>query len=86
MHLICLTNLTTISKGFMIDEPLLFPYLGERVGTRESIIGLPVRNNILSNKCLYVLGCLSLAPLCRLWYSYDVDLLDDNVLISNRSI
>ena len=28
--------------GFMIDEPLLFPYLGERFGTRESVIGFPV--------------------------------------------
>ena len=28
--------------GFMIDEPLLQPYLGERRGTAESIMGLPV--------------------------------------------
>ncbi len=28
--------------GFMVDEPLLAPFLGERVGTEESIIGLPV--------------------------------------------
>jgi septum formation protein len=27
--------------GFMIDKPLLFPYL-ERFGTRESVIGFPV--------------------------------------------
>ncbi len=28
--------------GFMIDEPLFEPYLGERKGTPESIMGLPV--------------------------------------------
>lgn len=28
--------------GFMIDEPLLAPYIGERVGTEDSIIGLPL--------------------------------------------
>eukprot|EP00048_Salpingoeca_helianthica_P004104 m.73762 g.73762 ORF g.73762 m.73762 type:complete len:285 (-) comp13050_c0_seq3:21-875(-) len=28
--------------GFMIDEPLLAPYLGARTGTAESIMGLPV--------------------------------------------
>lgn len=28
--------------GFMIDEPLLEPYLGQREGTEDSIIGLPI--------------------------------------------
>ena len=28
--------------GFMIDEPLFEPYLGERVGSADSIMGLPV--------------------------------------------
>jgi septum formation protein len=28
------------SGGFMIDEPLLQPYLGERAGTEDSILGL----------------------------------------------
>lgn len=28
--------------GFMIDHPLLQPYLGERVGTEDSILGLPM--------------------------------------------
>lgn len=28
--------------GFMIDDPLLGPYLGERIGEESSIIGLPI--------------------------------------------
>lgn len=28
--------------GFMIDDPLLFPYLGEREGDEDSIIGMPL--------------------------------------------
>ncbi|KAI8922886.1 inosine triphosphate pyrophosphatase-like protein [Entophlyctis helioformis] len=29
--------------GVMVDEPLLFPYLGERQGDLDSIIGMPLR-------------------------------------------
>lgn len=28
--------------GFMIDDPLLAPYLGEREGAEDSIIGMPL--------------------------------------------
>lgn len=28
--------------GFMVDEPLFAPYLGARIGTEDSITGLPV--------------------------------------------
>ena len=35
-------DVLTCAGGFMIDEPLLEPYLGKRVGTAESIMGLPV--------------------------------------------
>lgn len=28
--------------GFMVDEPLLQPFLGERVGTEDEVIGLPL--------------------------------------------
>ena len=28
--------------GFMIDDPLLQPYLGEREGSEDSIIGMPL--------------------------------------------
>ncbi|KAL7753397.1 hypothetical protein RI367_001172 [Sorochytrium milnesiophthora] len=29
--------------GFMIDEPMLYPYLGQREGDEDSIIGMPMK-------------------------------------------
>lgn len=41
-QLIAKGDIMHCAGGFMIDDPLIRPYLGEREGTEESIIGMPM--------------------------------------------
>ena len=58
--------------GFMIDDPLIHPYLDRREGTEDSIIGMPLAllKRLIDEVSLYF-KFLSIGPSCTRSLSQD---------------